>query len=126
MKLRCNYAGKDNFKTYGGRGIRVCKEWNDDFKCFYAWANANGYADNLTLDRIDNDGNYEPSNCRWATWSEQQLNRSNNRLLEIDGVTQTTTEWARQVGVNPRMVRVRLHRGWDAKRAVFAPARGAA
>lgn len=75
MKTRCSNPKAVNYKNYGGRGISICKEWTDDFTAFKDWALKNGYQDNLTLDRIDNDGDYDPSNCRWATYSQQALNR---------------------------------------------------
>ena len=75
MKTRC-YNGKSRaYKWYGGRGIKICDEWLNDFQAFYDWAMANGYKDDLTIDRIDVNGNYEPSNCRWITISEQQKNK---------------------------------------------------
>ena len=78
MIQRCTNPNKQRWKHYGGRGIRVCKEWRE-FIPFMNWALANGYRDDLTIDRIDVNGNYEPSNCRWATWKEQAKNKQNSR-----------------------------------------------
>ena len=76
MKSRCLYPHSIKYSIYGGRGIKVCDEWINSFQAFYDWAMANGYTDNLSIDRIDSNGNYEPSNCRWATYSQQNKNRN--------------------------------------------------
>lgn len=78
MKQRCFYKNHVRYHRYGARGITVCDEWKNDFQAFYDWSMSHGYADDLTIDRINNDGNYEPSNCRWATPKEQYKNQSNH------------------------------------------------
>ena len=75
IKERCNNPNAYNYKNYGLRGIKVCKEWNDDYLKFRQWALNNGYKENLTIDRINVNGNYEPANCRWTTWKEQNNNK---------------------------------------------------
>ena len=79
MIHRCYLESDTSYKKYGARGITVCDEWRNDFKAFYDWAMSNGYSDELTIDRIDGTGNYEPTNCRWATYKEQNLNRTFRR-----------------------------------------------
>lgn len=82
MKERCENEKVHNYHRYGGRGITVCDEWKNNFQAFYDWAMANGYQSNLTIDRKDNNGNYEPDNCRWATNVQQARNRANTKLNE--------------------------------------------
>ena len=94
MRQRCNNENAENYKYYGGRGICVCDEWENDFSLFALWSFANGYNDNLTIDRIESNGNYEPSNCRWISKKEQMNNRSSNTKYTYDGETHTLSEWA--------------------------------
>lgn len=80
MIARCKYPSNASYKWYGARGITVCDEWQNSFKSFYDWAMSHGYNDTLTIDRINVNGNYEPSNCRWATWKEQAMNKRNSKI----------------------------------------------
>lgn len=90
MKSRCFQPTNKDYKNYGGRGITVCNEWKDNFMAFYEWSIANGYSDNLTIDRIDTNGNYEPSNCRWVDIKTQERNRRNNLYITE---TKSLSEW---------------------------------
>jgi hypothetical protein len=116
MLKRCADGSQD--PRYRARGICVCDQWRD-YITFKTWAEANGYSDTLTIDRIDNDGPYSPENCRWATIKEQCRNRRTSRLLTIAGKTQTAAAWAEQYGVSQSTIATRLARGWTAERAVF-------
>ena len=98
MKERCYRKGHFYFDRYGGRGIEVCQEWRNDFLAFRDWALANGYRDDLTLDRKDNDGPYSPSNCKWSTMAEQANNRNNAIRVEHDGKAVTLKELSEIIG----------------------------
>jgi len=111
MKTRCYNAKSENYPEYGGRGIRVCEEWLE-FEPFNAWAVNNGYAENLSIDRMNVNGNYEPSNCQWITMEEQQGNKTSSHLETFRGETHTIAEWARTLGMNPSTISARLRRGW--------------
>lgn len=109
IKGRCLNPNVENYERYGARGITICDEWKNNFKAFYDWAIANGYQDNLTIDRIDNNGNYEPNNCRWITKKEQQSNTRRNHFIEYKGVVHTLTQWAEILGVNIETLRYRVN-----------------
>ncbi|KAF6630628.1 hypothetical protein H6F38_14470 [Paenibacillus sp. EKM208P] len=111
MLQRCYVEKSKHYHDYGGRGIVVCEEWRTDPKNFENWAVQNGYADNLTIDRIDVNGNYEPNNCRWATNKEQQNNKRTNRYVESNGKRQTIKEWADELGMNEYRIRYRMNQG---------------
>lgn len=119
MKQRCYNPNSQKFYRYGARGITICNEWKNDFKSFYSWAMANGYQDNLTIDRIDNDGNYDFSNCRWITSREQMSNYSKNHLVTYKGETKTIQQWSEVTGIKPELIRNRIvELGWTVERAL--------
>jgi len=120
MKTRCYIKSHKGYKEYGGRGIKVCEEWHN-FKNFYKWASLNGYKDNLSIDRIDNNKGYEPSNCRWITLKQQQYNKRNNHYLTFCGITKTLTEWANEYNLQPKTIESRLKRGWQTEKAITTP-----
>ena len=93
MKNRCNNVNNQDYHSYGGRGIFVCDEWRNDFKSFYDWAMSNGYQDDLTIDRIDVNGNYEPNNCRWISNKAQSRNKRNTVKLEVFNEIRPLIEW---------------------------------
>ena len=121
IKNRCYNKNDTSYKHYGGRGIVVCNEWKNDFQTFYDWAMANGYSDNLTIDRIDNSLGYSPENCRWATRKEQANNRRSNKLLKYNGKTQNLTQWANELCINYDVLRNRLKRGWSIEKTLSLP-----
>ncbi|MEN6312767.1 MAG: hypothetical protein ABFD25_00810 [Clostridiaceae bacterium] len=100
MKNRCYNPKAKRFNRYGGRGISVCDEWLHRSKEFICWARANGYNDNLQLDRIDNDKGYSPDNCRWVTVRENSRNRRSNKQMTIDGITTCAADWSITLGIS--------------------------
>ena len=122
MRERCFNKNCLEWKRYGGRGIIICKEWGD-FDNF-AKDMYPTYKQGLTLDRIDNDGNYEPENCRWATWHQQQNNRSNNHFFEYKGIADTLTNWASFFKIKKSTLTMRVYKyGWNFEKALFTPVR---
>lgn len=114
MKERCNNSSATGFQNYGGRGIKVCPEWEADFLAFEEWAYSNGYREHLTIDRIDNEKGYSPDNCRWASRAEQAQNRRFPIIpvFEINGVTKTAEEWSKIAGIPRKRFYARYARGW--------------
>lgn len=111
MRERCNTPSYRGYKNYGGRGIKVCKDWND-FNVFKEWALSHGYNDKLTIDRIDVNGNYDPNNCRWITNKEQQNNKRNNHFLTLDEETLTIAQWSEKLNISQNAIRRRLNKGY--------------
>lgn len=120
MMGRCYNPNLSYYKNYGGRGITVCEEWRNDFQAFFDWAMSNGYSDNLTIDRIDVNGNYEPSNCRWITMKEQLGNKRTSRYIKYKGEEHTIAEWSRITGLRRDTIRARIERGWNEEK-IFYP-----
>lgn len=120
MHARCEYKKHPHFANYGGRGVKVCKEWSE-YLSFAKWAFQNGYENNLTIDRIDNNGDYTPLNCRWVSMQQQQNNKRNNRMITYEDQTYTLTELARKTDIKKNTLKERLNRGWSINDAVNKP-----
>lgn len=121
MKKRCNNPNCARYKDYGGRGITICIEWQDDFDAFADWAKSNGYDETLTIDRIDVNGNYEPSNCRWVSLKEQSRNMRKTVYAEYKGVKKPLIEWCEELGLVYDTIHDRItRRGWSVERAFEA------
>lgn len=118
IRQRTGNIKNTNYHNYGGRGITVCSEWSD-YAEFSKWSLDNGYTDQLTIDRININGNYEPSNCRWVTIKTQSFNKRNNHLLTYKGETKTLTEWRRQYGFAHATFYKRLDKWGDDLDKVF-------
>lgn len=121
MKARCETSKKQKFiKDYQNRGIKICAEWHD-FSVFQKWALENGYKENLSIDRIDNNGNYCPENCRWADNFTQANNKRNNHWLTYNNKTQTIAQWSKELGMKYNALNERLRKGWSVERALSTP-----
>ena len=121
MKQRCYNPKNHDYKSYGERGIIVCDEWFD-YCCFRDWAIENGYSDELTIDRIDNNKGYFPNNCRWTTQKNQSRNKRNTRYLTMDGETKSLAEWVDITGIHKSTIRYRIHNmGWSTEMALSTP-----
>ena len=131
MKKRCYNANNPQFKHYGGRGITICSEWLNrerakghknasmGFLAFQEWALANGYADNLTIDRIDNNKGYCPANCRWVSMKVQSNNKRSNHYITCQGQTKTLTEWCEMLGLSYSKVKQRMNKlKWSPEEAL--------
>ena len=114
MRERCYYVKHSHYSAYGGRGIMVCDDWQE-YIPFAKWAFRNGYAESLTIDRIDVNGNYEPSNCRWIPMTEQQSNKRTNHYIVVDGERMTISQCAKKYGIPKSTVRYRVNKGRDAR-----------
>ena len=113
IKERCSNPNCKAYPDYGGRGISVCESWERDFKSFYDWAIANGYEERLTIERINVNGNYEPSNCKWATMEQQANNKRSSAFITFNGETHTMSEWANITGIKYSTIRSRRRLGYS-------------
>lgn len=122
MKARCYKKSEKCYFRYGGRGIKVCDEWKNDFVVFYEWAKTSGYKDDLTIERIDVNGNYCPENCCWIPANEQARNRRPTlKTTDKDGRERYVMDIAKEIGIPMNIVRGRLYDGWEIEQALYTP-----
>lgn len=121
MRERCYKSYYPEPQYYSEKGITICDEWKDNYLAFKEWALNNGYADNLSIDRIDGNKGYSPDNCRWATPKEQSRNRKTNILINHNGEEKTLVEWCELLNLNYGTIEMRLRRGWDKEKALLEP-----
>lgn len=127
MKSRCSKedTGTNSWEEYGGRGIRVCQEWDNEetgFENFKKWSYENGYEDTLTIDRIDVNKNYSPNNCKWATLKEQGRNKRNNRMIEYKGEVKCLSEWSDIFNIKSSTISKRIDKyKWSVDKALTTP-----
>lgn len=123
MRERCYDQADRRYKDWGGRGIKICQEWLDNPNNFIQWAENSGYLPGLTIDRVNNNGDYSPENCRWVSIAENNQNRRSTRFYTIDGETKNLQQWCETYSVSRSMVNKRLQMGWDIKSALTTPKR---
>lgn len=123
VKDRCCNANGKYWERYGGKGITICEEWAQSFENFYKWSMGNGYADDLTIDRINNSKGYSPENCRWATYKTQENNRGNNRILECNNEKHTISQWSDITGIKQSTISQRIRNGWNVEKALTVKSR---
>lgn len=121
MKERCGNPNNTFYYNYGKKGIKVCDEWEFNYKEFKKWSIENGYTDLLTIDRIDNNKGYYPNNCRWTDYKTQENNTSRNHKLEYKGIIRTMAEWADTIDISYTTLRKRINDGWSIERAIETP-----
>lgn len=121
IKQRCYNTKDASYSNYGGRGIIMCDEWKNDFMSFCEWAIKNGYSAKLTIDRIDVDGNYEPSNCRWADKDTQENNKRSNVSITYNGETMNISQWAKKLGLPVNILLNRRRLGWNNEKILSEP-----
>lgn len=121
MLNRCHNFNSQKYNNYGGRGIIVCKQWRDNFLNFYDWAIANGYQENLTIERINVNGNYEPSNCTWITMEEQAQNKRCNIKIAYKGKTYPVKKWSQITGIKVDTLKYRYRQGWSSEKIIETP-----
>lgn len=119
MKQRCYNSNYSGYKNWGGRGITICDEWLNDFQAFYDWSMNNGYKENLTIDRIDNNKCYSPDNCSWVDQKTQQNNRRNNICLTYNNKTQTISKWSEELNINKQTIYTRHKKGYTDYQCLF-------
>lgn len=116
IKMRCYNPHEPAYRHYGKRGIQMCEEWRNSFQPFFDWAIEHGYSEGLSIDRIDNNGNYEPTNCRWVTQKEQNSNKRDTVFISWNGMTLSMREWSDITGINIRTINYRYRAGWPSDR----------
>lgn len=121
MIERCTDPSSERYKDYGGRGIKICDEWLYSYDAFVDWAKENGYKEGLSIDRINNDGNYEPANCRWITKREQNRNKRTNVMVTYRGETKPLVVWCEELGLKYDPIHNRITQGWDVESAFNTP-----